>query len=199
MSFQHMPFETFLRIERLTTMKRTKWYHGTNLASANAIKRDGIDVTYNEDSDLDFGPGFYLTYEENQAIKFAKSRSKKAGFKVPDEAKIPVVMEFEFIIQDFRESIKFLDEFNIEWGKVVLKNRIEEYNPEIDDKWPLIFGRVADGRNFWSSIMKFEEDGDVESFVQRNTNTDFMKDNQLVIKNQEICDKLVLNHVKEEI
>jgi len=48
---------------------QTQWFHATLLRHLESLK-SGIDVKFNLGSELDFGPGFYITPDFEQARKF---------------------------------------------------------------------------------------------------------------------------------
>ena len=48
---------------------QTQWFHATLLRHLESLKK-GIDVKFNLGSELDFGPGFYITPDFEQARKF---------------------------------------------------------------------------------------------------------------------------------
>lgn len=50
-------------------LRNTRWFHATLLRHLESLK-SGIDVKFNLGSELDFGPGFYITPDFEQAKKF---------------------------------------------------------------------------------------------------------------------------------
>jgi surface antigen len=62
------------------------FYHGTSLASAQAIQNNGIDPSLGS-AYTDFGAGFYITTDENQAVEWANRPSNNYVN--------PTVMHFE--------------------------------------------------------------------------------------------------------
>jgi RHS repeat-associated protein len=87
-------------------------YHGTDYSGANSIK-DGIDIsTYR--STTDFGKGFYVTREKQQAIEWVNNKFKGEGevltFKIPEA--------------DFNKlNGKVFNSANGEWEEFVKYNR----------------------------------------------------------------------------
>lgn len=59
----------------LSPFSKIRVYHGTNLFSAMLIKQYGIRLTVQRKT-TDFGKGFYVTPTINQAIQWAKEKSK---------------------------------------------------------------------------------------------------------------------------
>ena len=52
--------QTGISIRELNRLNRDLWYHGTTIANAENISKNGVIADYNLGSELDFGPGFYL-------------------------------------------------------------------------------------------------------------------------------------------
>ena len=58
-----------LTIKQERQLGRTQWFHATLLRHLESLK-NGINVQFNLGSELDFGPGFYMTPDFEQARKF---------------------------------------------------------------------------------------------------------------------------------
>ena len=81
--------KTGISIKELKRLNNDTWYHGTTIADAKSIIKNGVDVLYNIGYSLDFGPGFYLapTMElaENYISKlpvylqYSKTNFRKGG------------------------------------------------------------------------------------------------------------------------
>lgn len=54
---------------------QTQWFHATLLRHLESLKK-GIDVKFNLGSELDFGPGFYITPDFEQAKNLLTSKLK---------------------------------------------------------------------------------------------------------------------------
>lgn len=102
-------------------------YHGSNVKVETPIIKENLRL-------LDFGGGFYLTSNKEQAIKWSKSVSKKRGGS-------PVVNEYTFD-QDKITLLKVLqfDSPNIEWLDFVVQNRKGLVSK---NEYDLVIGPVA--------------------------------------------------------
>lgn len=105
-------------------------YHGSK------YKFDEIDLSKCKDG-KDFGKGFYLTRNLQQAIKWAKRNDGK-GF----------LYSYEFNEECLEESSSFfirkLTKYDKEWADFVCKCRLELYETRDD----IIYDRMADSKFF---------------------------------------------------
>ena len=109
-------------------------YHGSN----NIIKEPDLKYSSNK---RDFGKGFYLTSDKNQACQWAKKKTLKIG------SGSAVINIFNIEDDMLRQlNIKTFKSANSEWFRFVLKNRITETTEEI--KYDLIIGPVANDGTF---------------------------------------------------
>lgn len=101
-------------------------YHGSNAEVRNPqiIKSNRA---------LDFGKGFYLTSDLEQAITWARNTTKRR------KTGVPTVSVFEYN-EDNDLKILIYKEANIEWLKFVSSNRRNEF---IDNEYDIIIGPVA--------------------------------------------------------
>lgn len=111
-----------------------KLYHGSdvavekiNLAKCRPFK--------------DFGRGFYLSDNYDQAFEMAQQRvSQKMGLGHP----IVSVFEFdELLLSDSNLRIKIWMDYCIEWAEFVLKNRDRKLNHPVHD-YDIVYGPIAD-------------------------------------------------------
>ena len=87
-------------------------YHGSNVAI------DVIDLSKSRPG-KDFGKGFYLSAEKQQAIEMAESKVAFLGGE-------PIVTEFEFdsnIIASGKLNVKTFNEYSEGWARFVYDNR----------------------------------------------------------------------------
>lgn len=131
----------------------TEWYHGTNESSARDICCNGINFTKSK-TELDFGPGFYLTDDLIVAQKRAKQKTKVFNriFKTSDKPAIVKVTLDENEFEDLQ--IKNFESCNEEWLHFVLANRMSlkylkahqilEHN--ISCKYDIVRGSIADSK-----------------------------------------------------
>ncbi|RKD84124.1 uncharacterized protein DUF3990 [Sinobaca qinghaiensis] len=183
-------FEEFLKKERDNLRSYKVWYHGTNLSSVNKIKEDGIIFNYSSQIFSDFGKGFYLTYDKKQAEIWANKKAEIDTFNENEEDSISAVLEVELDLSE--ENILIVNDFDEEWARIILKNRSKYYKDfdfEVDDNFPLIFGRMAD-KVVGRAVRTYEKKRDIEAFLKLSVREEFKTQNQLVVKSQEICDKI---------
>lgn len=129
-------------------------YHGTNKSSYFNIKKNGILLS-RCDEFTDFGRGFYLSREFGFAKHTALGNKRKAETKKREYE--PIVIAFEFDDESFFNSELNYYEFpnveNLEWLQFIVTNRngiryannISSDFHNIDAKYDLVTGRVADG------------------------------------------------------
>lgn len=90
-----------------------KLYHGSNM------EIDSIDLSRSKVG-KDFGCGFYLSANRQQAVDLAERKTEQIGTGEP------VVNEFEFdetLLSDGTLSILRFEEYSKEWAEFVLMNR----------------------------------------------------------------------------
>lgn len=103
-------------------------YHGSNIS----VTKPRIIPSNRA---LDFGPGFYLSSDEDQAIRWARAQTKRRGSGVPTVS----VFELTNTATD-AVKIKEFPSADIEWLRFVAENRKELYRGE---KYDIISGPVA--------------------------------------------------------
>ena len=92
------------------------FYHGTTVEAAASIRKNGVDLDH-ATRDMDFGRGFYVTTDVNQANTWAKRLGDK------NNASGDVVV-FEIPESDFNKlNNKTFDSPDAEWGKTVVDGR----------------------------------------------------------------------------
>lgn len=117
-------------------------FHGSNVAI------DKIDLTKSK-ANKDFGKGFYLSEDEEQAIEMARYKSSIFGGDV-------VITKFEFNIDALNCTelkVKIFSEYSEEWADFVLANRDGKqtesydvvYGPIANDKVGLQIRKLKDG------------------------------------------------------
>ena len=117
-------------------------YHGSN------ISIDKINLEMSKPN-KDFGKGFYLSDNENQALEMAQIKSVLLGGE-------HIVTKFEFDVAVMNSSelcIKIFDEYSVEWADFVFANREGDavkqydivYGPIANDKVGLQIRKLKDG------------------------------------------------------
>lgn len=152
----------------------TFFFHGTNNLYAELISKE-IIITKRKGAGVDFGPGFYLTQNIEQAKEFTKIRTKTNNWAVPQKNILdklnmsvsdflgmknqlePVIMVYklknpsywEELIKD--KQLILFNKANMNWKRHVWTWRLSE-EPPID--WLATFGPVADGGGIYSSTFE---------------------------------------------
>lgn len=128
-----------------------KLYHGSNIGI------DAIDLSKSRPG-KDFGKGFYLSADKQQAIEMAESKVAFLGGE-------PIVTEFEFnedILASGHLNVKTFDAYTEEWAKFVYENRENFSDLPIHD-YDIIYGPIANDkvgaqiRNFKNGSIDLDE------------------------------------------
>lgn len=111
-----------------------KLYHGSD------ILIETIDLEKSKPY-KDFGKGFYLSAEYDQAMEMAKQRVRqKQGVGTPTVT----VFEFDESVMTTSElKIVRWDDYCIEWAKFVIRNR-DRKQPHPWHDYDIVFGPIAD-------------------------------------------------------
>ncbi|MBO5596306.1 MAG: DUF3990 domain-containing protein [Bacteroidales bacterium] len=128
-----------------------KLYHGSNVAI------DIIDLSKSRPG-KDFGKGFYLSADKQQAIEMAESKVAFLGGE-------PIVTEFEFddsVLTSGQVKFKQFESYSEEWAKFVYDNRENFSDTPIHD-FDIIYGPIANDkvgaqiRNFKNGSIDLDE------------------------------------------
>lgn len=130
-------------------------YHGSTVE----IKE--IDLNFSKPN-KDFGKGFYLSDNYNQAYEMA---SYKAGLFETE----PFVTKFEFdenLLKNGSLKVLSFSEYSKDWADFVFKNRNQE-NRDFSHEYDIVTGPIANDR-VGAQIRRFVE-GDIsfETFLER--------------------------------
>lgn len=129
-------------------------YHGTyqefdkiNLSKSNKGK--------------DFGKGFYLSENEEQAEKMAVFKSLQYSGK-------PVVLKFEFDENLLNQDLSFLEftKYSKEWADFILKNRMNENETNIH-QYDVVYGPIANDKIGVQIRNLIEQNIDMDVFLER--------------------------------
>ena len=108
-------------------------YHGTN------IDFETIDLTKSKPN-KDFGQGFYLSADYNQAMDMAKTKVEQL------ETGTPIVLAYEVDEQQMAKlKIQRYNEYSEEWAKFILLNRRNSTPKPIHD-YDIVIGPIANDR-----------------------------------------------------
>lgn len=110
-----------------------KLYHGTNVVF------DKIDISKSKPN-KDFGQGFYLSPDYNQALNMANIKTEQL------QEGAPIVMTFEVDEADVESlhTIRFED-YSEQWAEFILANRNNATNTPIHD-YDIVIRPIADDR-----------------------------------------------------
>ena len=103
-------------------------YHGSNVE----VREPRIIVSNRA---LDFGPGFYTTTDEEQAIRWAKLQAFRRRKGKP----VVTTYEYDFVRAE-NLSIRHFDSANMDWLDYVTANRKNAY---LGKKYDIVTGPVA--------------------------------------------------------
>lgn len=108
-------------------------YHGTNIAF------DTIDLKKSKPN-KDFGQGFYLSADYEQAMAMAKTKVEQLEYGTP------IVLAFE-VDETLMEklNIKMFNEYSEEWAEFILLNR-RNCDAAPAHNYDIVFGPIANDR-----------------------------------------------------
>lgn len=108
-------------------------YHGTN------IMFDEIDL-HKSKPNKDFGQGFYLSPDFEQALKMAKIKTEQ------QQEGTPIVMEFEVDEAEIKEMYTLhFDDYSKQWAEFILANR-NNPTPLLIHDYDIVIGPIANDR-----------------------------------------------------
>lgn len=108
-------------------------YHGTNAAF------ETIDLTRSKPN-KDFGRGFYLSANQDQALEMAKTKVEQL------ETGTPTVIAYNVDETQLAElKVLRFDEYSEEWAKFILLNRNNSSNKPAHD-YDIVIGPIANDR-----------------------------------------------------
>lgn len=132
-----------------------KLYHGTYLDF------DTIDLS-KSNKGKDFGKGFYLSDNFDQA-------SKLAAFKAIQFDSEPIILSYEFDENALTNgSLSFLkfEEYSQEWAEFILKNRTNESDENIH-QYDVVYGPIANDKVGVQIRNLMEQNIDMALFLER--------------------------------
>ena len=108
-------------------------YHGTN------VDFETIDLSKSKPN-KDFGQGFYLSADYNQAMYMAKTKVEQL------ETGTPIVLAFEVDEQQMAElKLQRYSEYSEDWAKFILLNRRNSTHEPVHD-YDIVIGPIANDR-----------------------------------------------------
>ena len=133
-------------------------YHGTN------ITFETIDLLKSKPN-KDFGQGFYLTTDKNQAIEMAKAKIDQQG-----QGKV-IVYTYEFddnLLNGSSLKIKTFDNYTEEWALFILANRNNFSSTPVHD-YDIVIGPIADDRVGLQLRRYMDDIIDMETLIKKLT------------------------------
>lgn len=119
-----------------------KLYHGST------VNIEKIDLAKSKPN-KDFGPAFYLSVDEQQALELAQFR---AEFEETD----PIVNVFEFDENLFKQfRYKRFEEYTEEWAHFVYDHRTDPQGRTLHD-YDIVYGPIANDR-IGAQITRFKQ------------------------------------------
>lgn len=111
-----------------------KLYHGSDVII------DPIDLSKSKPF-KDFGKGFYLSADYNQAIAIANQRIKQK--MVESEPKVTIFDFDESCLTSGELNVKIFRDYSVEWAEFVLKNRNRQISHPCHN-YDIVYGPIAD-------------------------------------------------------
>lgn len=130
-------------------------YHGTN------TDFDNIDLQKSKPN-KDFGRGFYLSADFNQALELANARVELAGGN-------PIVLKYQFdeaLFYSKELHILQFEDYTAEWAEFILANRNNKTDLPVHN-YDIVVGPIANDRvglQLWRFINK---DIDMDTLIKR--------------------------------
>lgn len=108
-------------------------YHGSNVEIKN------IDLSKSKPY-KDFGKGFYLSADKNQAMRLAKQR---VSIELKGEPIVSCFSFDEYLLKNGELKVLAFDDYTTAWAKFVMNNR--DYNtPQPAHNYDIVYGPIAD-------------------------------------------------------
>lgn len=188
------------------------WFHGTHSFSTQNIIDNDIDLTQSKKR-LDFGPGFYMTTNYEQAKKQAARKADEYNDdqdedydrtgKKPEYASGSIMtydIDLEYL--SHARTPYIFENTNIDWALFILGNRTkkpEKFNYPFhnrDKNFDFVYGPLADGFQIPRLIRHLEKDKiDFLEFLKQISRYEFPNNNQLSVHTETAVSCLNLKEV----
>lgn len=131
-------------------------YHGSNVVV------DRIDLTKSKPY-KDFGQGFYLSDNEEQARNMARQKVLQTGFGT----EVVNVYEFdERFLTEGELKVKHFEAYSEEWAKFVVRNRDRKSAQPLHD-YDVVIGSIADDKVGVQIRLFIDQYIDVQTLIER--------------------------------
>lgn len=133
-------------------------FHGTYLDF------DRIDLS-KSNKGKDFGKGFYLSENKEQAEKMAVFKSLQYGSK-------PIILKYDFDENFLKRELSFLKftKYSKEWADFILRNRMNENDANIH-QYDVVYGPIANDKIGVQIRNLIEQNIDMDVFLERELET----------------------------
>ena len=169
-------------------------YHGTTLVAWENIRQNGVIADINANTELDFGKGFYASFPKDRkyAVKHALVAAKE-NFKRAEIKENTVLIKLEIDENLFKNKLVF-NKRNKKFIDFVFDTRKNYLNENLP--YDVIIGFMADGTvDILMSFYLEHENALTAKFVKWCYKLPFNLHRQIVIKSQELCDKITILEV----
>lgn len=129
-------------------------FHGTYLDF------DRIDLS-KSNKGKDFGKGFYLSENKEQAEKMAVFKSLQYGSK-------PIILKYDFDENFLKRELSFLKftKYSKEWADFILRNRMNGNDANIH-QYDVVYGPIANDKIGVQIRNLIEQNIDMDVFLER--------------------------------
>lgn len=133
-------------------------FHGTYLDF------DRIDLS-KSNKGKDFGKGFYLSENKEQAEKMAVFKSLQYGSK-------PIILKYDFDENFLKRELSFLKftKYSKEWADFILRNRMNENDANIH-QYDVVYGPIANDKIGVQIRNLIEQNIDMDVFLEKELET----------------------------
>lgn len=129
-----------------------KLYHGSN------VRVEKPDLKKSKPY-KDFGQGFYLSDDKQQAWDLAYSKVEQLKY---GEATVSTYLFDDSVMHSKELKIKIFNDYSEEWAKFILINR-DKSLPQPSHNYDIVYGPIADDgvtyqlRRFWGGVISIEK------------------------------------------
>ncbi len=129
-----------------------KLYHGSN------VRVEKPDLKKSKPF-KDFGQGFYLSDDKQQAWDLAYSKAEQLKY---GKASVSTYIFDETVMYSNELRIKIFNDYSEEWAKFILRNRDKSLTQPSHD-YDIVYGPIADDgvtyqlRRFWGGVISIEK------------------------------------------
>lgn len=176
----------------------TKWFHGTT--SAYQHQFDHV-MAHKSKLQSDFGRGFYLTQNVQQARDWASRKSASFSSANPNAQIEPMIVTCGIDLVALRQQYtyhSFGSSVSSDFLNYLVYNRVDSGIPNTQLNWDAVYGLVADGKQLDTTLSKYKA-GQI-SVLEASRKIKYTQIQlQLCIKNQAILDSNIFSVLETNI